>query len=309
MVSRNERLQYITSDQPRCAGGGTWTWFSNVTDQVNGWGLRYRPCLYELPSAIGSYPAGTVLLAGNSIPADLSKMQIDLYASADKGKTWSFVSHIAAGGKAEPNNGLTPIWEPFLLAHNGQLIVYYSDQRDSAHEQKTVDQVSSDLRSWGPVVTDVAYCTYADRSGMSTVAALSNGLFVMTYEFYGAAEGGFAVYVRLATDPLDFAASAGHPVKTGAGLVPTSGPYVVWTPAGGANGTVIVSANSDSAVFTNAALATPGVPWNRVSTPAPASYSRHLRVMPNSKDILIIGGGVLSGTTNKVTVAVMDITV
>jgi hypothetical protein len=84
---------------------------------------------------------------------------------------------------------------------------------------------------------------------------------------------------------------------------------VVWTPAGCANGTVIVSANSDSAVFTNAALATPGVPWNRVATPAPASYSRHLRVMPNSKDILIIGGGVLSGTSNKVTVAVMDITV
>lgn len=66
-------------------GGETWSERSRVYDQVNGWGLRYQPFLYELPEAFGGYDAGTILLAGNSIPQDLSKTQIDLYASTDKG--------------------------------------------------------------------------------------------------------------------------------------------------------------------------------------------------------------------------------
>jgi hypothetical protein len=49
---------------------------------------------------IGGFAAGTILLAGNSIPSDLSKTQLDLYASTDSGVTWKFVSHIAKGGKA-----------------------------------------------------------------------------------------------------------------------------------------------------------------------------------------------------------------
>jgi hypothetical protein len=45
--------------------GRTWTEFSIVIDQANGWSLRYQPFLYELPQAIGKFPAGTVLLAEN----------------------------------------------------------------------------------------------------------------------------------------------------------------------------------------------------------------------------------------------------
>jgi hypothetical protein len=112
---------------------------------------------------------------------------------------------------------------------------------------------------------------------------------------------------RLSTDPTNFNAAAGHPIKTGPGVVPTSSPYVVWTPAGGPDGTVVVSTNSDSGVFTHNQFAKPGVAWNHTSTPESASYSRHLRVMPNNKDILVMGGGVLSGTSNKVTVAVFAI--
>ena len=66
-------------------GGKTWTERSRVYDQVNGWGMRYQPFLYELPQAIGNWSAGTILLAGNSIPQDLSETQIDIYASTDKG--------------------------------------------------------------------------------------------------------------------------------------------------------------------------------------------------------------------------------
>lgn len=95
--------------------GVSWNHISNVTDQVNGWGLRYQPSLYELPVDYAGFKAGDVLLAGNSIPTNLSNTQIDLYASRDGGYNWEFVSHVAAGGEAEPNNGLTPVWEPFIM--------------------------------------------------------------------------------------------------------------------------------------------------------------------------------------------------
>ena len=50
--------------------------------------------------------------------------------------------------------------------YNDELICYYSDQRDPAHGQKLVHQVSSDLQNWGPVVTDEA------RSAMSGTVSL-----------------------------------------------------------------------------------------------------------------------------------------
>ena len=96
-------------------GGKTWKHISNVTDQVNGWGLRYQPFLYQLPQRVGKYPKGTILLSGSSIPTDLSATLIEVYASRDQGYTWEFVSHVALGGEALPNHGLTPVWEPFLM--------------------------------------------------------------------------------------------------------------------------------------------------------------------------------------------------
>lgn len=105
-------------------GGYTWKERSRVQDQVNGWGLRYQPFLYVLPKDFAGYKAGTVLLSGSSIPTDLSLTQIELYASTDNGKTWKFVSHIASGGEARPNNGLTPVWEPFLMLYKNKLICY-----------------------------------------------------------------------------------------------------------------------------------------------------------------------------------------
>jgi hypothetical protein len=109
-------------------GGETWKEISKITDQVNGWGLRYQPMLYELPVGVGRYPAGTLLAAGNSIPADLNYTQIDVYASRDQGYTWEFVSKVASGGAAIPDNGIPAIWEPFLMWYDGQIVIYYSDQ-------------------------------------------------------------------------------------------------------------------------------------------------------------------------------------
>ena len=64
-----------------------------------------------------------------------------------------FVSHIA--GHDPPNNGETPVWEPLLLLHKGELICFYSDQCDPLHGQEMVYQATNNGNSWGPVVNDI----------------------------------------------------------------------------------------------------------------------------------------------------------
>ncbi|KAJ5630374.1 Neuraminidase [Penicillium longicatenatum] len=291
--------------------GKTWSAYSNVTDKVNGYGLRYQPFLYYLTESIGSFKAGTILLAGNSIPEDLSTTHIDLYASHDQGLTWEFVSHIASGGEALPNNGLTPVWEPFLMTYKGKMICYYSDQRDNAtYGQKLVHQVSSDLKKWGPVVDDVAYPTYTDRPGMPTVTKLPNGQYIYMYEygsFFGTSSYSFPVYYRLSSNPLDFNSAEGIQLIATDGTKPTSAPYVVWTPYGGKHGTIIANGQSSSSIFVNKALGKGE--WTKVSSPEVAAYSRSLRVLEGDGNWLVLtgGGDSASTTDNLVSVSVMDL--
>ena len=291
-------------------GGESWKMISRVQDQVNGWGLRYQPFLYELPHAIASYPAGTVLLAGNSIPTDLSQTKIDLYVSHDRGVTWTFVSSVARGGRAIPNNGETPVWEPFILLYEQQLVVYYSDQRNPAHGQKLVHQVSTDLKTWEAPVDDVAYANYTARPGMTTMTHLPDGNYMMTYE-YGGGPGfstyEFPAYYRINANPLNFDQSIGQPIISKDGTQPTSSPYITWSPVGGKNGTITVSTGSRSEIFVNQALGALDQ-WVKVPTPEKISYTRHLRVLPNPNHLLIIGGGGLPpSTTNNITVSVIDL--
>ncbi|KAJ5097784.1 hypothetical protein N7456_008505 [Penicillium angulare] len=291
--------------------GKTWLAYSNVTDQINGFGLRYQPFLYYLPERIGSFPAGTILLAGNSIPEDLSSTQIDLYASFDEGLKWEFVSHIAAGGEAVPDNGLTPVWEPFLMAYNGKLICYYSDQRANAtNGQKLVHQVSHDLRSWGPVVDDVVYPTYTDRPGMTTVTKLPNGKYILMHEygsFFNTSDYSFPVYYRLAENPEDFNSAEGIQLIASDGTEPLSAPYVTWTPYGGKHGTIVASAESSSSLFINQALGEGE--WMEIKCAEGASYSRSVRVLEQGTGnwLLVSGGGALGGEDNSVTATVMNL--
>ncbi|CAJ2510916.1 Uu.00g065410.m01.CDS01 [Anthostomella pinea] len=300
-----------------CDQGATWTELTHVEDQGYGYGLRYQPVLYVLPEDFAGYEAGTVLLAGSSIPTDLSSTQLDLYASTDSGATWEFVSHVAAGGEALPDNGLTPVWEPFMLLHEGALIYYYSDQRDPAHGQKLVHQTSTDLTTWGDVVDDVAYANYTDRPGMATVARLPNGVYILTYEFGGGynpptndSEYTFPVYYRLASDPTAFGSVVHHPLVSSDGFVPTGSPYVVWTSVGGENGTIIVSSGCCSDVYINQALGAEGA-WVTLSTPEGSSYTRSLLVFQEDDSyVLLAGGGALPPSDkNNVTMSVMEMPV
>jgi hypothetical protein len=253
-----------------------------------------------------------VLLAGSSIPSDLSSTHIDLYASTNGGKKWKFVSHIAAGGEAIPNNDKTPVWEPFLMRNGNTLICYYSDQRmNETYGQKMVHQTTTDLRSWGPVVDDVTSSVYTERPGMPTVARLPNGKYIMTYEHGGSPVSSgyqFPVHFKVVSDPEKFGPATGVPLRLTDGSIPTGSPYVVWSSVGGKNGTIIASAHSSGDIYINKGLAEPGSTWTRVATPELGAYTRHLRVLQDQKKLLIMGGGQLPpASNNKVQLSVMDI--
>jgi hypothetical protein len=287
--------------------GNSWTKISEVADTQNGWGLRWQPELFELPAAVGGFPAGTILASGASVPVDRSGIKIDVYASTDRGLTWSFVSNIATGGTAWDTNGNTPVWEPFFLVSGGKLIVYYSDQRDPDHGQKLVHQVSTDVRNWGPVVDDVAMPTYSQRPGMATVAKLPNGKFIMTYEYGGSPAGNFAVYYKISSDPEAFDSVTGIPLRTTDGVVPLGTPYVTWLPTGGPNGTLAVSANSTGDLFLNTENGAANT-WTRINPNVAAGYSRSMLPLADGHSLLVLSGGRTgSNLRNPVTYSTIDL--
>ncbi|KAI7784358.1 glycoside hydrolase family 93 [Diaporthe eres] len=288
-------------------GGSTWTEIGRVQDTVNDWGLRYQPYLYELPSAIGRFPAGTLLLAGNSIPTDLSKTKIDVYASTDGGVNWSFVSSVASGGEARPNNGLTPVWEPLLFVYNNQLICYYADQRDTRNGQKLSHQTTTDLVSWSSPADDVRDASnYAARPGMPAIVKLPDNNYIFAYELCGS--DGCRVHYRITSNPLNVAAAADVTLRSTAGTIPVSSPFLAWSSIGGANGTIILSGGSQSQIFTNRALGASNA-WVQYNTPQPNAYSRSLAVFQDdASKLAIIGGGWLPpSSTNQVSISVIDL--
>ncbi|MFC4601831.1 AbfB domain-containing protein [Cohnella hongkongensis] len=279
-------------------GGVSWTQISQVADTVNGWGLRYQPFLFELPQAIGSMPAGTILCFGNSIPNNLSQTKLDLYKSTDRGQTWTFVSSIASGGAAHPNGQEDPVWEPFALVYNNKLIVYYADERDPNHNQKLVHQTSTDGVNWGPVVEDIALGN--KRPGMPVIAKLGNGNYIYTYEYGGAPEANFAIYYKISSNPENFGAAnqPGTVLRTRDGVVPTSSPYVTWLSGTGPNGTIAVSAYSSSDIYLNSENGAANN-WTRVSSPVPGGYSRALEPLADQHSLFIISSGALPNGSNR----------
>lgn len=226
--------------------GETWHLLSEVEDTRNRWGMKFQPHLFELPRQVGEFPAGTIFCSGNSIPADLSATELLVYVSKDGGKSWEFLSSIIKGGRAiYPNTTDTPVWEPFLgLDSSGRLVAYYSDERyyDDKLDQLLAHKVSEDGgKTWGKEVFDVAVPDGKTRPGMAVVAKLGNGKYIMVYELVGVE--GIPVHYKISNDGIDW----GNPAETGKRIENKEGhflkstPYVIWTPYGGKNGTIIAS--------------------------------------------------------------------
>lgn len=189
------------------------------------------------------------------------------------------------------------------------MILYYSDQRDPKHGQALVHQRSRDLRTWGPVIQDGAYSDYAARPGMPTVAELPNGKYIYAYE-YGGAPGSrsysYPIYYRIGEDPRNFKAAPEFPLVAGR-LTPTSSPFVTWTPFGGPNGTILVSAYQ-AELFVNRALGDPKA-WVSYRVPQPSAYTRHLRILQDRPELLMImgAGNLPPSNSNRVSLSVVDL--
>ncbi len=239
--------------------GETWTLFSEVP-QLSG-----QPCLYEMPSQMGEFPAGTVMACGIGTGRTTpNTSQLDVAVSRDAGKTWNYLSTIVTG-RPGPYNAATraglardaaaPIWEPFLGADShGKLVAYLSDERDKKNGfNQLLDHVVSEDggKSWGPVVYDVAIPDGLSRPGMAIVARDGKGKYYMSYELVSAP--GYpleprtnAMHFRTSMDGLNW----GDP-KTPGTLIQdrwrqfaNGTPYIIWTPWGGPNGTLVASARS-----------------------------------------------------------------
>jgi hypothetical protein len=276
--------------------GRTWTKIGEVQDTQHGWGMRYQPMLFELPQDVADVPKGTILCAGSAIPDDMSQTSLELYRSDDGGATWTYMSTVVQGGRASPNGREDPVWEPFLmLDEQGRLVYFESDERFPEHNQLLCHFVSEDGGySWGPLVQDVSLGEL--RPGMPIIAALPNGRFIMVYEIVGLE--GFPVYYKLSDDGLDWARQRNLEIRTVDNYTPGSTPYCVWTPAGGANGTIIVSgrvpldpAGGDFVVNYNNGEG----PWYRMRTPisygrgrGSAGYSRSMVVSQDGKELYTV---------------------
>lgn len=274
--------------------GASWTRISQITDTRAGVGMNNGAFLYELPQAVGTMPAGTVLAFGLASTNDYAQMHLEVYKSNDQGRSWSYVSRIASG---EGSN--EPIWEPFVMVTNGKLIVWYSDERDkAAHNQKIVHQTSTDGLNWGPVVDDVAAADAGLRPGMPVVSRLANGRYLMTYEVVGAPN--LPNNYKVTSDPENWNAPdlgttidyGGSPVN----LVLPDG-KVVYNSYGTAGGDVLVNTN-------NAVGA-----WTAVKTSVAPGYSRQLQYVTSTGRVLIMScpGFFENGGNNKNVITYGDV--
>ncbi|KAF9050342.1 hypothetical protein BJ165DRAFT_1342586 [Panaeolus papilionaceus] len=280
--------------------GKTWTDLSRISFKTGNYdgGQILQPFLYELPEKVGKFPAGTILASGNGIPADGASTNIELHASFDKGKTWEFVSLVVSGTAPNTTNGATPVWEPFIMYHDGKVGVFYSDQRDPLHGQKLAHQESTDLVHWGPLINDVAFANYTLRPGMTTIAKIGEGKnpkFMFSYEL-GMAPGPvpYAVGYRISDSPFTFDSAPDFQLVATDGTVPAAGPYTIWSPVGGPKGTLVVSDSTYSQVFTNTEAGDPKHWIKQAVAPNQGiSYTRSLTLLPNtqSKKVLFGNGG------------------
>ncbi len=242
--------------------GETWKEITAVSDTLNSKGAKplqagRMPFLYELPVDMGDFKKGTVFLAGTSSPKGGSKATyegtaITLYYSTDLGKSWKQTGNIDLGMGQIDGNG---VWEPFLIyeEETKRLYCFYSDATGDTvpgdHDQKLVYKYTTDLKKWtgmGGTDTDaepfeaLASENCTDRPGMVSISKMSNGEYILTYEYVGVKGYGHGATTFYKTakrlDDWGDVSDMGKPVVTADKKSSGSGPWNVYTPVGSENG-------------------------------------------------------------------------
>ncbi len=244
--------QYFIRDSKDA--GATWSTLSTVPDTLTGTGhpvsQMWQPFLFEFPRQLGAYPAGTIMLLGNTVPASSDYTEFQEWLSFDHGKTWKSMGAIQSGGTFGDG-----IWEPSLhLDSEGQLVMDFSDERDNtAHSQLIAQMVSSNGgASWSASSPVVAASVQADRPGMATVTRVgSSGDYVMSYEVCNLAN--CEIHLKFSTDGLHWgnAADIGSRVQTPEGYYPGHSPFITWVPNGTRDGELVLAAQQVYDATTN----------------------------------------------------------
>lgn len=328
--------------------------------------------LYVLPQAVGQFAAGTVLLASvvsgddayyneqkaanpNWKPTgdgDRRDLAIALYASGDEGASWSFVNIVAAGGwqggsagyigrtaAANTSKQIDPVWEPYLMVHNNQLVAYYSDENDylgydpstgiaqldpaNATAPDSGGQIlahrtwsGTTSSTWSAPVVDVPGLTQnrgngkfqigGGRPGMETVVPTTDGKWLVTYEYFG---GGDNVRYKISTDPLRFF-SASDADGDNISLLPASGPRLA---TGGSpvlttfpDGRIIYNAAGSTSVWVNESGRSDGT-WKAYQTAMPSGYSRNIQPVQGTGRLLILQASWSGGSIGPVKFGEVDL--
>jgi hypothetical protein len=315
-----------------------------------------NPDLYVLPQAVGNLAAGTLLLAtvvsGNDYyyleqkaanpnwtPAsdgDRADVAIALYSSTDNGSSWNIVNIITAGGwqggsagaigkdvsTANTQGQVAPVWEPYLMVYQGQLVAYYSDEGGYLGYNSTTGALipgpthntttgfygqviahrtwNGTSSSWSSPAVDVPGTTASigggqseiggGRPGMANVVQTADGKWMMTYEYWG---GGDNVRYKIAGNPLDFWQAGGAtgtgistlPVTAGSAPLSQGGsPVLVRLPSGA----LLYNAAGSGSVWVNPTGDSTGS-WTEYQTTMPAGYSRDLTYDSATGQVAILG--------------------
>ncbi|MFI9842221.1 RICIN domain-containing protein [Nonomuraea sp. NPDC051941] len=313
-----------------------------------------NPYLYALPQDVGKLRAGTLLLASvvsgddhyyrehkaadpNWTPSndgDRSDLAIALFASIDEGVTWDVVNVVATGGWQGGSAGaigrnvagantykqVDPLWEPYLMVHEGKLVCYYSDENDylgfdpvtgvatvdpangtapDSHGQILVHKTWNGRgKEWSAPVVDVAGLTQdmgggktqigGGRPGMTNVVPTTDGKWLLTFEYWG---GGTNTRYTVSGSPLTFhrGSPAGEavtslPVDAGSRPLATGGsPVVIRLP----DGRLVYNASGSGDVWVNESGRGDGV-WKEYQTPLGSGYSRNLQYVEGTGRVAIL---------------------
>lgn len=315
-----------------------------------------NPYLYTLKQDVGDLKAGRLLLASlvsgqdefyaeqkakdpNWQPkrdGDRRDLAIALYASTDgNGGGWTFVNLIAQGGwsgsygdasaisQANTTKQVDPVWEPYLMEYNGQLVAYYTDEtdytgydsatgvlvRDPDWESApdTVNQVLAHKTwngkadsDWSAAVADEVGGTTTDSTGTSILGAGRPGMpnVVPTTDGKWIFTGEFGV-TKISDDPLRFwdkpkvdlrnkgLNPSGHPVHI---VLPDPVDPSKWRLAfnsGGTGGEIYVNETGSSTGS-----------WVPLRTSVGNGYSRNLTYVPQTGRVVILRSNF--GTANPI---------
>ncbi|MFN8017278.1 MAG: sialidase family protein [Acidimicrobiales bacterium] len=203
--------------------------------------------LWEMPTALGAFPAGTLLWSGSvtvtpPTATEARHNRLAIWRSTDHGLTWQ-----RHGDCAESDGGL---WEPFfLVADDGSLVCQYSDdEAEKVAPGAPIPQKLSYTRStdggltWGTPHDIVVDPSPIGRPGMATAAKLPDGTWRMTYERCGALPP-CQVRIRSGPDGLHWGdpKDLGTVVATASGSTLWHTPVLSWTPHGGPQGTLLLT--------------------------------------------------------------------